>query len=119
MTDDEIRPSVEWYARELATWYGSAFSHSDPDEGFMHTVASAAGYGRFAGASSKYAEKHWMKFRGAANFVIERLEGMEREMERLRLEVEVLRIYGNKDCTAMADAALEQKQATGKGPWED
>lgn len=41
------------------------------------------------------------------------------EIERLRLEVEVLRDYGNKDCTAMADAALEQKRTTGKGPWED
>ena len=41
------------------------------------------------------------------------------EIERLRLEVEVLRSYGNKDCTAMADAALEQKRTTGKGPWED
>jgi len=41
------------------------------------------------------------------------------EIEHLRLEIEVLRDYGNKDCTAMADAALKQKRETGKGPWED
>lgn len=42
-----------------------------------------------------------------------------REIRRLRLEVATLRRYGNKDCTAMADAALEQKRTAGKGPWED
>ena len=31
------------------------------------------------------------------------------EIERLRREVDVLRIYGDKDCTAMADEALEEK----------
>lgn len=41
------------------------------------------------------------------------------EIERLREEVRVLRSYGNKDCTAMADEALELKRTTGKGPWED
>ena len=41
------------------------------------------------------------------------------EIERLRLEVETLRRYGNKDCTAQADAALKQKLSTGKAPWED
>lgn len=40
-------------------------------------------------------------------------------IEALRLEVYVLRMYGNKSCTAMADEALEQKRQTGKGPWED
>lgn len=78
----------------------------------MHTVASAAGYGRFAGASSKYAEKHWRKFRGAAEYVIGIMDAKDQE-------IEVLRRYGNKDCTAMADAALEQKRETGKGPRED
>jgi len=33
--------------------------------------------------------------------------------------VEVLRMYGGKDCTAVADAALEQKRTTGKDTWED
>lgn len=40
-------------------------------------------------------------------------------IERLHQEIEVLRRYGNKDCTAMADAALEQKRETGKFPFED
>ena len=30
--------------------------------------------------------------------------------ERLREEVRVLRLYGNKDCTSMADEALKQEQ---------
>ena len=30
------------------------------------------------------------------------------EIERLREEVRVLRLYGNKDCTAMADEALQE-----------
>ena len=39
------------------------------------------------------------------------------EIERLREEVRVLRLYGNKDCTAMADeamkeAALRQEETT-------
>lgn len=38
---------------------------------------------------------------------------------RLHQEVDVLRRYGNKDCTAMADAALEEKETTGKFPFED
>lgn len=41
------------------------------------------------------------------------------EIERLRTEIEVLRHYGNKGCTAMADDALEQKRLTGKFPFED
>jgi hypothetical protein len=41
------------------------------------------------------------------------------EIERLRSEVDVLRRYGNKDCTAMADAAIETKRRTGKYPFED
>ena len=30
------------------------------------------------------------------------------EIERLREEVRVLRLYGNKDCTAMADEAMKE-----------
>jgi len=39
------------------------------------------------------------------------------EMDRLRREVDVLRIYGNKDCTAMADehlASVSDTQKTGE-----
>jgi hypothetical protein len=41
------------------------------------------------------------------------------EIERLRTEVMVLRHYGNKGCTGMADEALELKRTTGKFPFED
>lgn len=34
-------------------------------------------------------------------------------------EIDVLRRYGNKNCTAMADAALQEKRDTGKFPFED
>ena len=36
------------------------------------------------------------------------IEALRRDAERLREEVRVLRLYGNKDCTAMADAALKE-----------
>lgn len=32
------------------------------------------------------------------------------EIERLREEVQVLRLYGNKDCTAMADEAMKERK---------
>ena len=35
-------------------------------------------------------------------------EALRRENERLREEVRVLRLYGNKDCTAMADEAMKE-----------
>lgn len=35
------------------------------------------------------------------------------EEERLRQEVKILREYGNKDCTAMADERLEQIRSAG------
>jgi len=35
---------------------------------------------------------------------------LERKIERLQAEVEVLRRYGNKDCTAMADEQLEKNK---------
>jgi ABC-type phosphate transport system auxiliary subunit len=38
------------------------------------------------------------------------LRRLHKEIERLREEVRVLRLYGNKDCTAMADEALKQEQ---------
>ena len=44
-----------------------------------------------------------------ADLVDEELAKRDAEIERLKREVEVLRLYGNNDCTAMADAALEAK----------
>lgn len=38
------------------------------------------------------------------------LRRLHEENERLREEVRVLRLYGNKDCTSMADEALKQEQ---------
>jgi outer membrane murein-binding lipoprotein Lpp len=40
------------------------------------------------------------------------VEELQAEIEKLREEVRVLRLYGNKDCTAMADAALAGKEDT-------
>jgi len=34
---------------------------------------------------------------------------LEKQIQSLKDEIEVLRRYGNKDCTAMADEALTQK----------
>lgn len=42
--------------------------------------------------------------------LVERCKRAEAERDALRREVELLRQYGNKDCTAMADAALRGKE---------
>jgi hypothetical protein len=42
-----------------------------------------------------------------------RIRAATDQILRLRREVEVLRQYGNKDCTAMADEALEEERAGG------
>ena len=36
------------------------------------------------------------------------LEYLQAEITNLKLEVNALRLYGNKDCTAMADEYLEE-----------
>jgi hypothetical protein len=36
-------------------------------------------------------------------------EEQKQRIKRLEREVEVLRLYGNKDCTAMADEALSKE----------
>lgn len=36
----------------------------------------------------------------------------EEDVEALVREIEVLRLYGNKDCTAMADALLAKERAS-------
>lgn len=38
----------------------------------------------------------------------ERIESLKERIEGLKLEVKTLRSYGNKDCIAMADDAIEQ-----------
>ena len=38
------------------------------------------------------------------------LEKADAEIERLRREIVYLRHYGNKDCTHMADAAMEESE---------
>ena len=40
---------------------------------------------------------------------IEDKKKLQEENQRLRREVEVLRQYGNKDCTAMADEVLDNE----------
>lgn len=46
------------------------------------------------------------------------LRHMEHHMAPLHQEIDFLRRYGNKDCTGMADEALEEKRRTGKAPFE-
>lgn len=65
--DDDSK--IEKIARELATWHGSAMSHSDRD-GVMQTVASGYAGHRWAHASTDYANKKWQQYRGAARYVL-------------------------------------------------
>ena len=39
-----------------------------------------------------------------------RIAELKAENAKLKREVEVLRLYGNKDCTAMADEALNNEE---------
>ena len=39
---------------------------------------------------------------------LRRADAVQAENERLREEMRVLRLYGNKDCTAMADEAMKE-----------
>ena len=40
------------------------------------------------------------------------LAAITKERDRLEREVEILRLYGNKDCTRMADERLKELQST-------
>jgi len=68
---------IERVARELATWHGSAMSHSNR-EGEMQTVASSYVGHRWAHAATDYADKKWQQYRGAARHVIQMVSA-ERE----------------------------------------
>lgn len=41
----------------------------------------------------------------------EGLANYQQEVDQLQQEIEVLRLYGNKGCTHMADAELERRRA--------
>jgi archaellum component FlaC len=47
--------------------------------------------------------------KGAAQFAADEIQRLEDRIKRLEREVEVLRLCGNKDCTAMADEALSKE----------
>jgi len=89
---------IERIARELAVWHGSAYDFLDRD-GQPQTVASGRGYGRFAGASDKYAATNWKKYRGAARFVLEREASMMAEKNRMEI-AGLLAIDALKACQA-------------------
>jgi len=48
------------------------------------------------------------KMPNAAEYI--RADIHKAEVERLQREVDALRLYGNKDCTAMADEALKEQR---------
>lgn len=41
---------------------------------------------------------------------MEKISKLKQENQRLEREIEILRQYGNKDCTAMADEVLAQNK---------
>lgn len=49
----------------------------------------------------------------------EEIASREKRIAELEFEVVVLRMYGNKDCTAMADEQLAKKRAGLKCDFED
>lgn len=61
-------PTVESMARILAALHGSAFTiHRN---GEQQTVASDHGFGRWGHSPGQYADKHWQRYRGAAEYVM-------------------------------------------------
>lgn len=51
--------------------------------------------------------------------VLSTLNAAEARIAELEFEVMVLRMYGNKDCTAMADEQIAKKRAGQKCDFED
>lgn len=48
-----------------------------------------------------------------------RMAEMQRRIEDLKFVIEVLRMYGNKDCTAMADEQIAKRRSGQKCDFED
>lgn len=68
--------------------------------------------------SVSISRAHWLKIsaevaqlRGTLSLAEEGLANYAQENEQLREEIEVLRLYGNKDCTAMGDGELRRRRA--------
>ena len=56
------------------------------------------------------AQDRWVDMAGVAADLRERAEIAQRQLAEARAEIKVLRLYGNKDCTGMADAALKESK---------
>jgi hypothetical protein len=97
--ESKSTPVVAWYAHssEVRGPFCRWFTCSDVSPEYQKHVG--------------YKDEDCAFAAGAMNNLLLLLDGMDRlEAENAKLirEIEVLRSYGNKDCTAMADEALEE-----------
>ena len=52
-------------------------------------------------------DEWWSGYGESYNEELKQLTALREENTKLKREIDILRIYGNKDCTAMADEHLE------------
>lgn len=91
-----MKTGTEIIAREIAMYHGSAMIKGS------ETLAATRGYGSWGHSPEKYADDHWREYRGAAEVMLARING-------------ILKPGDDYDAImAEQDAGIErQKKATG------
>ena len=65
-----MRTGTEIIAREIALYHGSAMIVGGK------TLAATRGYGSWGHSPEKYADEHWREYIGAADVMLERINGI-------------------------------------------
>lgn len=101
MTDD-----IKKHITDIVHKYNLAVEQFT-EEQFIETLTQMIKAGDFV----RYTEGHYPNQRQAVVYVPYHHSLMLRsKIRQLEREIEVLRLYGNKDCTAMADEVLERER---------
>lgn len=115
----DLPRSIEWHA--LITTQGVPVIRILPDDQFeAHLDKRSSAYKQYGyreDGSSDYSKALAciLRFRTAPDELLIR-ESAFPEIQKLREEIEVLRAFGNKDCTAMADAELARRRSSTNHP---
>jgi rRNA maturation protein Rpf1 len=103
---DKVPPSIVSAAMAVSNWFNSQSLHPSPRWEFLSIC------------SRNHADrlKKLERELNAANTIIRQQQlldeanlRLQERIKRLEREIELLRLYGNKDCTAMADEALSKE----------
>ena len=91
---DMLEVSVEEYSAQGVDWREASRLGDLLEE--LAKLCNAPSHGWQLNAAAELRRQH------------AKIERLTADNERLRDEVRVLRLYGNKDCTAMADEAMKK-----------